>query len=60
MANTAIRERRVSEWKASGRTSVAHREGKPFTAGGLRHGLAAVPDVLASPLANARDEADGG
>lgn len=29
--------RRVAEWRASGQTSEAFTEGKPFTAGGLRH-----------------------
>src|SRR5512142_1083389 len=28
---------RVAEWKASGLTSRKYCEGKPFTAGGLRH-----------------------
>ena len=28
---------RIADWKASGLTSVAYCEGKPFTAGGLRH-----------------------
>lgn len=28
---------RVAEWKASGLTSAEYCEGKPFTAGGLRH-----------------------
>jgi len=28
---------RVAEWKASGLTSKAYCEGKPFTPGGLRH-----------------------
>ena len=28
---------RVAEWKASGMTSAEFCEGKPFTAGGLRH-----------------------
>ena len=30
-------ERRVAEWRASGLTSEAYCEGKPFTPGGLRH-----------------------
>jgi transposase len=29
--------RRVEEWRASGQSSVAYCEGKPFTAGGLRN-----------------------
>lgn len=29
--------KRVAEWKASGLTSESYCEGKPFTAGGLRH-----------------------
>lgn len=37
MADTELWEKRVAEWKASGLTSVAYCEGKPFTAGGLRH-----------------------
>jgi hypothetical protein len=28
---------RVAGWRASGQTSTAYSEGKPFTAGGLRH-----------------------
>lgn len=28
---------RVAEWRLSGLTSAAYAEGKPFTAGGLRH-----------------------
>jgi len=28
---------RIADWKASGLTSEAYCEGKPFTAGGLRH-----------------------
>jgi hypothetical protein len=28
---------RVAEWRSSGLTSAAFTEGKPFTAGGLRH-----------------------
>jgi len=28
---------RVAEWRASGQTSTAFSEGKPFTASGLRH-----------------------
>lgn len=28
---------RIADWKASGRTSEEYCEGKPFTAGGLRH-----------------------
>lgn len=34
---SAIWAERVAEWKASGLTSKAYCEGKPFTAGGLRH-----------------------
>ena len=37
MDNRAVWTERVAEWKASGLTSKAYCEGKPFTAGGLRH-----------------------
>ena len=37
MANAAIWEKRVSEWKVSGETSGTYCKGKPFTAGGLRY-----------------------
>ena len=37
MTNTKKWARRVTEWRSSGLTSTAYCEGKPFTAGGLRH-----------------------
>jgi len=37
MDNRAIWAERIAEWKASGLTSEAYCEGKPFTAGGMRH-----------------------
>jgi hypothetical protein len=37
MDNRVIWTERVAEWKSSGLTSEAYCEGKPFTAGGLRH-----------------------
>jgi|WetSurSiteA1Bulk_404760.scaffolds.fasta_scaffold263136_1 hypothetical protein len=37
MESTELWSQRVSAWKASGLTSVAYCEGKPFTPGGLRH-----------------------
>jgi hypothetical protein len=38
MAKTAdVWAARVAEWRASGQTSTGYCEGKPFTAGGLRH-----------------------
>ena|SRR5271167_3014645 len=37
MADQDTWANRVSEWKSSGLTSIAYCEGKPFTAGGLRH-----------------------
>jgi hypothetical protein len=37
MADEGVWAQRVSEWKSSGLTSKAYCEGKPFTAGGLRH-----------------------
>jgi hypothetical protein len=37
MAGRETWAKRVAEWKASGLTSTAYCEGKPFTAGGLRH-----------------------
>jgi hypothetical protein len=37
MDNRAIWAGRVAEWRSSGLTSTEYCEGKPFTAGGLRH-----------------------
>lgn len=37
MAKRELWARRVAEWKSSGLTSLAYSDGKPFTAGGLRH-----------------------
>jgi len=37
MADQETWASRVQEWKASGLTSARYCEGKPFTAGGLRH-----------------------
>ncbi len=37
MADQEAWAQRVSEWKSSGLTSAAYCDGKPFTAGGLRH-----------------------
>jgi transposase len=37
MTNIAMWAKRVAEWRSSGLTSVQFCEGKPFTAGGLRH-----------------------
>ena len=37
MADEGMWAERVSEWRASGLTSRKYCEGKPFTAGGLRH-----------------------
>jgi hypothetical protein len=37
MADEETWARRVTEWKASGLSSPAFCEGKPFSAGGLRH-----------------------
>jgi len=37
MADQETWASRVQEWKASGLTSASYCEGKPFTAGGLRH-----------------------
>ena len=37
MVNSEKWARRVKKWRASGLTSSAFCEGKPFTAGGLRH-----------------------
>jgi transposase len=37
MADQETWAKRVSEWRSSGLTSTAYCEGKPFTAGGLRH-----------------------
>lgn len=37
MDNRATWAERVAEWKSSGLTSTEYCEGKPFTAGGLRH-----------------------
>jgi len=63
--------RRVAEWKASGLTSEAYCEGKPFTPGGLRHwayrlGAGRSPEaapvriakVVRIPRAKAPPEAD--
>ena len=37
MADQETWAKRVSDWRSSGLTSTAYCEGKPFTAGGLRH-----------------------
>jgi hypothetical protein len=37
MSDTESWEGRVAEWKASGLSATTYCEGKPFTAGGLRH-----------------------
>jgi len=36
-ADRATWEKRVSEWRASGLSSLAYCEGKPFSPGGLRY-----------------------
>jgi hypothetical protein len=49
MADRATWAKRVKEWRASGQTSEAFCEGKPFTAGGLRNAAHLVERGGAAP-----------
>ena len=49
MADRATWAKRVKEWRASGQTSEAFCEGKPFTAGGLRNAAHLVERDGAAP-----------
>ena len=49
MADRATWAKRVKDWRASGQTSEAFCEGKPFTAGGLRNAAHLVERDGAAP-----------
>lgn len=49
MADRATWAKRVKDWRASGQTSEAFCEGKPFTAGGLRNAAHLVERGGAAP-----------